>query len=293
MNFIEQPLKANENDEIKAPKQKVDGINAEYDNFYQRVKYVFSIANDNEFNAATSLVEAPDIEGDNGREKLTNISEGLYIGMVANHPVGLILHDTGRDSQDLLIKGLQWFPKAKFVVAVGICYGFESNKEKPQLGDVIISDRIIDLGSYKVTPEKLIKRGIDLPITNELKSIFCRRPNQETHFQVATSRSAKHIVGAIVSGTLLVNDPGMKKKIEEEVRQEACGGEMEGGELLRLQLHGITIPKEDLKRDIQVIVIKAVSDFADGSKNDDWQFIGAQAAIHYVTIKMKEQSGQL
>ena len=85
MNFIEQPLKANENDEIKAPKQKVDGINAEYDNFYLRVKYVFSIANDNEFNAATSLVKAPDIEGDNGREKLTNISEGVYIGMVANH----------------------------------------------------------------------------------------------------------------------------------------------------------------------------------------------------------------
>ena len=291
MNFIEQPLKSNENDEIKAPKQMVDGINAKYDNFYLRVKYVFSIANDNEFNAATSLVEAPDIEGDNGREKLTNISEGLYIGMVAKHPVGLILHDTGRNSQDLLIKGLQWFPNAKFVVAVGICYG--CNKAKPQLGDVIISDRIIDLGSYKVTPDRLIKKGIDFPITNDLKSIFCRFPNRETHFQVSTSRSAKHIVGAIVSGTVLVDDPVMKKKIEEEVRQEACGGEMEGGELVRLQRHGITMPNGGQKRDIQVIVIKAVSDFADGTKNDDWQFIGAQAAFHYVTIKMKEQSGQL
>ena len=293
MNFIEEPLKANENDEIKAPKQKVDGINAEYDNFYLRVKYVFSIANDNEFNAATSLVKAPDIEGDNGREKLTNISEGVYIGMVANHPIGLILHGTGRDCQRSLSNGLQLFPNAKHVVAVGVCYGFESNKEKPRLGDVLISNRIIDLGSYKVIAERIISRGDDVRMRDEIYSVFCRRPNQETDFKIATSRSAKHIVGAFVRGTLLVNDPDMKKKIEEEVRQDTCGGEMEGGELLRLQRDGITMPNGDQKRDVQVIVIKAVSDLGDGLKKDNWQFIGAQAAFHYATIKMKEQSGQL
>ena len=99
----------------------------------------------------------------------------------------------------------------------------------------------------------------------------------ETDFKISTSRSAKHIVGAFVSGTLLVNDPDMKKKIEEEVRQEACGGEMEGGQLLRLQRDGITMPNGDQKRDVQVIVIKAVSDLGDGLKKDNWQFIGAQA----------------
>ena len=121
MNFIEQALKANENDEIRAPKQKVDGINAEYDNFYLRVKYVFSIANDNEFNAATSLVKAPDIEGDNGREKLTNISEGVYIGMVANHPIGLILHGTGRDCQRSLSNGLLVYAMGQRITTIRRC----------------------------------------------------------------------------------------------------------------------------------------------------------------------------
>ena len=36
------------------------------------------------------------------------------------------------------------------------------------------------------------------------------------------------------------------------------------------------------KKYIQVIVIKAVMEYAFCSKNKEWQYIGAQAAFHYV-----------
>ena len=57
---------------------------------------------------------------------------------------------------------------------------------------------------------------------------------------------------------------------------------MEDGELLRLQKDGIDMPDGS---NIQVIVIKAVADYANGTKNKEWQFIGAQAVFHYVKGK--------
>ena len=41
-------------------------------------------------------------------------------------------------------------------------------KEKPRLGDVVISNRIIDLGSYKVTAERIISRGDDVRMRDEI-----------------------------------------------------------------------------------------------------------------------------
>ena len=276
-------MKDNKCEEIKTSKPMQD--NLDYKEFCERVQYVFSTVNDNEFNAATTMITAPDIE--DGSDVMTTIDVGVYIGMMGNHPVGLIRHGPGRDCSKMLNEGIKNFPNVEYLVAVGICYGF--NREDTKLADVLISKQIIDLDSYRISKKNIEIRGDHINMKDEINSIFCVNAANVKGLEVAHGRLAKHLVGKIASSSDLVDNAELKEIIYNQVKL-AYGGEMEGGELLRLQKDGIDMP-DGSKKYIQVIVIKAVTDYGDGTKNKEWQFIGAQAAFHYVKGKMDLQAG--
>ena len=251
------------------------------------MQYVFSIVNANEFNAATTMITAPDIE--DGSDVITTINAGVYIGMMGSHPVGLIQHGPGRDCAEILKEGINNFPNAEYLVAVGVCYGF--SRVNTELADVLISKQIIDLGPYRISENSIEIRGDHTNMKGKIDSIFCFNATKVNGLQVAQDRYAKHWVGKIASGPNLVDKADFKEMINYQVKPMAYGGEMEGGELLRLQKDGIVM-LDGSKKYIQVIVIKAVTDYADGTKNKEWQFIGAQAAFHYVKSKMEIQRGK-
>ena len=276
------PLKGNDSNEIKSPKKKQG--NFDYTKFYGRVEYVLSIVNDNEFSAATTMITAPDREDGSG--VITNIGQGVFVGMIGNHPVGLIRHKPGRYCVEMLKKGINNFPKAKYLVAVGICYGFRQSKT--ELGDVVISKKIIDLGNCRMSTDSIKGSGNTENMKDEIHNIFCVDPKRVTGLEVEKGRYAKHLVEPIVSYPNLVDNINWRDNIYRHVQSNAYGGEMEGGELLRLK-DGIVTPDGS---NIQVIVIKAVTDYADGTKDKKWQFIGAQAAFHYVKSKMVKQPGK-
>ena len=286
MFFVdEKPLKDNKCEEIETSKPKLG--NLDYREFCERVQYVFSTVNNNEFNAATTMITAPDI--DDGSDVMTCMDVFVYIGMMGNHPVGLIRHGPGRECSKNLNAGIKKFSNAEYLVAVGVCYGF--SRKDTKLADVLISEKIIDLGPYRISGDSIDTRGDHIKMSNEIYHIFCVNPGQVKGLEVAHGRYAKHLVGKIASGPNLVDNAYLKKMINDQVQPKAYGGEMEGGELLGLQKDGIDMA-DGSKKYIQVIVIKAVTDYADGTKNKEWQFIGAQAAFHYVKDKlMNTQSG--
>ena len=277
-------MKDNKCEEFKTSKPKLD--NLDYREFCERVQYVFSTVNDNEFNAATTMITAPDIE--DGSDVMTTIDVCVYIGMMGNHPVGLIQHGPGRDCSKMLNEGIKFFSNAEYLVAVGVCYGF--SRKDTKLADVLISKKIIDLGPYRISKKTIEIRGDHTIMKDKINHIFCDNAGQVKGLEVAQGRYAKHLVGKIASGPNLVDNADLKAKINYQVKPKAYGGEMEGGELLRLQKDGIDMA-DGSKKYIQVIVIKAVTDYADGTKNKEWQFIGAQAAFHYVKGKMNIQPG--
>ena len=277
-------MKDNKCKEIKTSKRKHE--NLDYGEFCKRVQYVFSIVNDDEFNAATTMITAPDIE--DGSDVITTMDVGVYIGMMGRHPVGLIRHGPGRNSAEILKEGIKNFPNAEYLVAVGICYGF--SHVNTELADVLISENIIDLGPYSIYNDSIEICGDDTNMKDKIYIIFCTNAGRVKGLKVAHDRYAKHFVGTIASGPNLVDNADFKEKINFQVEPMAYGGEMEGGELLRLQKGGIVMP-DGSKKYIQVIVIKAVTDYADGTKNKEWQFIGAQAAFHYVKNQMDLQKG--
>ena len=240
--------------------------------------------NDYEFEAATTYIKAPSNEKTNYliKSTATEIQKRIWVGMFAGHPIGLIKTDPGGDCNEQLWSALKVFPKAKYIVAVGVCYGFP---EKTEYGDVLISQSIIDLGNVRLG-DVIRQRGPTLKMKEEIRAIFCDGPNIPKEFVVSKhekgQRTARHLVGNIVSAKLLIVDSNIRDKIYAAVNEDAYGGEMEGGELVKFQNRQI-----EKGKNISVIIIKAVADFGDRNKNKSWQFISAKAAFHYVHCKLE------
>ena len=290
---VEKPIKTNDSSEIVTPKARSSDL--DYIPFLERVQYVLASFNNNEFNAATTVVTSPDIEGESA-VGVTTYEESIFLGMVGQHPVGLLTCSQGRDCEKTMKRGIRLFPNAEYLVAAGVCYGFRDKEDKEwkledvKLGDVLISNMIIDLGNFRIGQE-VESRGDHITMEDRIKSIFCFDTKRAKPFEVAKDRNAKYFVGKIVSATNLVDDTDTTRKIKDAVKgKKVYGGEMEGGEMLRLQKDGIVMPNGK-KKSVQVIVIKSVTDFADGKKTKEWQFIGAQAAFSYVKDQMAIQAG--
>ena len=93
-----------------------------------------------------------------------------------------------------------------------------------------------------------------------------------------TDRKAKVVVGRLASGSFLLDDTGVKKSIKEQFK-DAKGGEMEGWILY-------THIVEEYPN-LEVIIIKGVSDYGDGSKDGRWQLTAAMAAASYTHFQLE------
>ncbi len=231
---------------------------------YEDIRYVLTVAIYNEFRAATAMISF-----------LTEYSSGVYVGKIGKYPIGLIRTEKGMDSLMNLQMGIKYFPNAKYLVAVGVCYG--NSREEVRFGDVIISNKIQAIGPAQNTKECFVPRGGSKLMHPDIRHIFCDDRDSVPEFQVSKSgRNAKYYAQKILSG-----HPALKKKLMDAAGN-AYGGEM-GEALMKLQ--------EDYPN-IQVIMIKAVTDYGDGTKDKSWQLIGAQAAFHYVRHKIIKKSGR-
>ena len=205
----------------------------------------------------------------------------MYVGKIGKYPIGLIRTEKGMASLLNLQKGIPYFPNAKYLVAVGVCY--VNSREEVRFGGVIISNEIQATGPAQNTKEGFVPRGGSKLMHPDIRHIFCDDRDFVPKFQVTKcGRNAKYYAKKILSAPWVNDDPALKKKLMDAAGN-AYGGEMEGEALTKLQ---------DDYPNIQVIVIKAVTDYGDGTKDKTWQLIGAQAAFHYVRHRIIEKSGR-
>lgn len=108
-------------------------------------------------------------------------SAGTVVGMFAEHKAALIQTDAGSNSSEYVQNAIDTFPNARFIIAVGICYAFDSSKFK--LGDVLISKQISDLRNLKFNECcEVVNRGEIIDIIDTLKSVFCMDMTFEEDF---------------------------------------------------------------------------------------------------------------
>ena len=208
---------------------------------------------------------------------------GTVIGMFADLKTGLIYTGEGSDYSDYVEEAINTFPKAQFIVSIGVGYAFDSAKYK--LGDVLVSRQICDFQTLRFNKEnKLIDLGQRIDVTQDLVSIFCKDLAHEEDFPVSeTNRCSNVDAGQFASLPFIVESEEIRDKIHTAV-PKAIGGGMEGRELLKFRL----------KRKIEgVAVIKGVAHYADGNKADEWEFTASLAALNYAHSKLCYYQGKI
>ena len=207
----------------------------------------------------------------------TTTKQTYTIGVFGEYPVIHVQTNMGSTSPDgsaLTTKDVldNWKPKA--FIMPGIAFGKDSNKQK--IGDVLISEFIVEYDSSK------IKEGIEMPRGSIVRSgltLFERFKNCiGWEHELKDGVKAQKIKGKLLSGSKLVDDKEFKRHLFE-LFPEAIGGEMEGSGVYAASFH------ENFN---EWILVKGICDWAENKESEDKdknQKVAVEAAVslcHYV-----------
>ncbi len=247
-----------------------------FDGYREQVEVILHTVNDNEYNAATTYLSAPDIEGGFFERATTFPCIGTVVGTFAKKKVALIQTEQGSKIRGDIQKAIKRFPNAIWILGIGVCYAMDDQKYK--FGDVLISNQINDFENFKTRADgEFENRGQAINIIDQLLKIFCNNKDDHEALLVASERNFKAFPGTLVCSPQLVDNLKLRKRIKRAVLT-AIGGEMEGGELRKFIKE-----KNKIKG---IIIIKGVADYGDGKKEKEWQFTAAMAAFKYAESKL-------
>jgi nucleoside phosphorylase len=171
-------------------------------------------------------------------------------------------------------------------IMVGIAFGYDKGKQ--QIGDIMVATQIQDYDLKRVgstaTREQVVRlRGLRVPTSQPLLDRFLNGP-----YTIHTSwpnAPAIH-AGLILSGSSLVDHEEYRDQLRHAA-PDAIGGEMEGAGLLKAAI--------EAEQKVDWILVKAISDWADGTKSTDGiekQRMAAENAARFI-FQVIEQPGFL
>ena len=182
------------------------------DSFSSEVEIILQTVNENEYQAAVTFIKSPFKKGDNG---YVFPSAGTVVGIFAGHKTALIQTDVGGNSADYIYDAISRFPKAKFVIAVGVAFAFD--KKKYKFGDVLVSTKISDLKNFKFDKKGgVVNRGEIISVCKTLTSIFCKDLSFDEEFQVTADKEP----GAKEEAKAIVNAEGADEQTQEDSDSE-------------------------------------------------------------------------
>lgn len=210
----------------------------------------------------------------------------IYLGKYGNVPVAVAKSPKGPvDASAILSRVIDAVKDAKYVIAVGICYGMYP--EITKLGDVIVSEKVIDFKGANQTADGQTPRhdGHDVVPAMNLQQVF-ELPMGFQPLEVKDGELHKVDVHykPIISKPDVIKDEEVRDKLKE-CYPKAYGGEMEGS--------GIMITANNAR--VSGIVIKAIADWGDSDKEKykPWQPFAAYAAASYVHHQMTKKYDML
>ena len=252
--------------------------------FAGEVVIVILSCNKNEYYASLELMKAPQIMKSDG-QRLFERAVGfpnkdnmiIATGVFAGHKAAIAWIEQGASCEKGIRKLLSWFPNTKALLGVGVAYAMSRNVTG--FCDVLVASQIVDYGDRpRVEHGGFYPRGAVVPTKITLRNIFCKDDTGWEFPCTKTDRKAKVVVGRLASGSFLLDDAGVKKSIQK-LFKDVKGGEMEGWILY-------THIVEDYPN-LEVIIIKGVSDYGDGSKAGRWQLTAAMAAASYTNFQLE------
>lgn len=163
--------------------------------------------------------------------------------------------------------------KPKKIILVGIAGGLD---KKIPLGDVVISDQIVDYELGKISQDGFTPRWsvyqADFALINKFKN-YC---NNKWVDYITTPRPSGYLnekpqfhIGLYLSGNKIIAD---------ELTAGALKSFWTRGAAIEMEGAGIASLLRQIKNPPGFIIVKGLCDYADLNKNDEWQEYSADAA---------------
>jgi HEAT repeat protein/nucleoside phosphorylase len=189
----------------------------------------------------------------------------------------------GRDGSGNTIYDAVTELKPKAVLLLGLAFGIDRKKQR--LGDVIIAESIFPYDLQKITADVTLYRDKEVRCGEILSERFRTRRSGWKLFQgknlVMTGKRPVEVhQGVMLSGDKLVNNEVFRNNLlkpfaDRDKDGKPYGGEMEG----RGAYESAYRAAAKLQVRVEIILIKAICDWADGDKNDRAQPLAAYASV--------------
>jgi len=172
----------------------------------------------------------------------------------------------------------------KSLILVGITGGLEKNIP---LGDVVVSDQIIDYELGKVTPDGFDPRWSAYPVDSKILQKAQNYHNNSWGDYIRTERpdgtrdiNPKAKIGLYLCGNKVIADEKTAGALKSFWRKASA---------IEMEAAGIAAMLRQMSDPPSFIVIKGVCDYADSSKNDNWHPYAADAAASFAYSFVTEQ----
>ncbi len=174
-----------------------------------------------------------------------------------------------------------WSPKK--IILVGIAGGLQG---EVNLGDIVISDQIVDYEIGKVTPEKLSPRWSVYQSDPGLRDSFLNFRTNDWLSRIAEKRpSDPKKTPRIHSGVVLSGN----KVIADEATAGALRSVWTRAAAIEMESAGIAAALHQIPNSPSFIMVKGICDFADSNKNDNWQEYAADVASAFIIAFIEEE----
>lgn len=200
------------------------------------------------------------MSGNNIAQRITEQAIYIDLGILAGASVWMTVSGMGSigpRGSTLAINNVIKDVSPGLIIMVGIAFGVDP--EKQEIGQVLISNKVITYEQERVGATQVTSRHNHIPASSRLVGIF----NAARHDWV----EARTEIGAILSGEKLVDNKAFRDRLIA-MEPDAIGGEMEGA--------GLCSAAHEAK--IDWILVKAICDWADGTKDRDTKNRQAVAA---------------
>ena len=242
------------------------------------IKVLLMTATDDEEKGVLTYLEPKD-KGGSAIRTLIDDDSGiiLHIGKYGNNPVIVVKSAESKRFQGsihaaiVLTIVLRECKDIKYVISTGICFGMGKDDK---FADIHISDLVDDQSTKRIGTSRADThyRSGQPTVPRNMLHKFETAENFSLPTEPQYSVNVKK--GPIIAANTLVDNLAEKEKMREN-RPDAVGGEMEGA--------GIMAAIEYVDN-VKAIIIKAVGDRGDGSKDRyrGWKPFAARAAAYYV-----------
>jgi nucleoside phosphorylase/cellobiose-specific phosphotransferase system component IIA len=177
---------------------------------------------------------------------------------------------TGQSRSILLMSEATRVWSPRLTIAAGCAFGYGKSHK---LYDVIISSHIFGYEQAKITAEGFESRNLPIPVDHRVVSLFRSQTESSANWnltkvdnEIDTTKCKAHL-GGVLCGEKLLDVPGGKQKIVQDLKGDSKKGEISGVKIVGGEMEGIGALIGASQNYVPLIVVKGISDMADGMKN--------------------------